>query len=315
MDDLLYQQVMTEGGWVDLSARAKWRLSGADRVRYLNGQVTQDVRAANQAETLYACVTNLKGKVEGDLFMHASTDRESLILDAEPGLQENLGLRLEKYIIADDAELVDITAEWMLWHVFGTRALASQDWAALGAEAGGYALRSNRFYVAGLDLWLPVGSTSAKKPEVPFLSDEEAETFRILQQVPRFPNELNPDSFPPEAGLETRAMSFTKGCYIGQEVLSRIKTTGRMPRQLIAWEAADAKTAVAMDDSIFAEKEQGTARSIGKVTSVTRHPQRGTLAGLGYVKQGSGAADSVLLVGDDMPRIDACIKICPSVNP
>lgn len=313
MDSELYERVMSVGGCVDLSARTKWRLSGADRVRYLNGQVTQDVRAANAQEALYACVTNLKGKVEGDLFIHATADGQSLILDTEPECQETLGMRLEKYIIADDVEMTDITGEWLQWHVFGQS--NGDSWA--GDATGGQVLRSNRFHVPGWDIWLPMGSSIQPflDAEVPCLSAADAEAFRILQQVPRYPNELNADAFPPEAGLEARAMSFTKGCYIGQEVLSRIKTTGRMPRQLIAWEAATAATEVAVEDNLFADPPDVPARSIGAVTSVTRHPVRGTLVGLGYVKQGAAKVDSKLLVGNDVPRIGASIRICPLVNP
>ena len=117
MDAELYQSLLAKGGCVDLSARAKWRLSGADRVRYLNGQVTNDVRTARADEALYACVTNVKGRIEGDVFIHAEGD--SLILDAPEALRESLGMRLEKYIIADDAVLEDITDEWRLWHVIG----------------------------------------------------------------------------------------------------------------------------------------------------------------------------------------------------
>jgi folate-binding Fe-S cluster repair protein YgfZ len=63
MDEALYQTILSQGAWVDLSARAKWRLSGADRVRYLNGQVTNDVRTARADTALHACVTNLKGMI------------------------------------------------------------------------------------------------------------------------------------------------------------------------------------------------------------------------------------------------------------
>lgn len=300
MNSDLYQKVLNEGACVDLSTRAKWRLSGADRVRYLNGQVTNDVRRVSETEALYACVTNLKGKIEGDVFIHASAGGESLLLDAEPALRDHLGARLEKYIIADDAELADVTEEFCLWHVFGSPDL----------EPG---VRAARFGVSGMDYWLP--ADAAFTPPLPVLTAAEAEDFRILLGIPRYPNELNSDVFPPEAGLEARGMSFTKGCYIGQEILSRIKTTGKMPRVMVGWEAQAPDTAVAAGEGLFMVDESGAAKAVGVITSVARHPSRGVLTGLALVRQGAAAPDSVLLVGSDVPRIAASIKTLSLVHP
>ena len=114
----VFQAISTQGAAVNLSSRAKFRLTGGDRIRYLNGQVTNDVRRVKTDATLYACVTDVKGRIAGDVFIHATDD--ALFLNAEPGLRETLGLRLERYIVADDAELTDVTDEWQLWHVWGS---------------------------------------------------------------------------------------------------------------------------------------------------------------------------------------------------
>jgi len=296
----LYEQILTEGGCADLSTRAKWRLSGGDRVRYLNGQVTNDVRQATAQAALHACVTNMKGKIEGDVFIHSSTDGHSLLLDAAAGLREALGLRLERYIIADDVLLEDVTEEWALWHVFGPAV------SALPLDLS--AVASNRYGLPGVDLWLPasgfIPTTACAK-----LTATEVETFRILQHIPSWPGELNLDTFPQEAGLETTAMSFTKGCYIGQEVLSRIKTTGKMPRELIAWEAVDADMIVQVGESIHTDA--ASTKAAGVVTSVARHPVSNRLVGLGFLRHGVAVRDSILLVGGAVPRINATIKISP----
>lgn len=264
----IYRQIEAGGGVINLSRRAKFRLTGNDRVRYLNGQVTNDVRPANSRETIYACVTDLKGRIVGDVFVHA--EEGSLVLDAEADLREVLGPRLERYIIADDVELTDITDEWQLWHVFGP--------AAANPVPDALCLSSQRLGIAGLDVWLPAG---APQPtfSAPELSPEDFESYRILLGIPRYPNELNVEAFPPEAGLDERAMSYTKGCYIGQEILSRIRTTGKMPRTLVQW-------------SSEAPVSPGTAwtvdgRTIGHITSVTPHPQDGRFVCLGYVRQGT----------------------------
>lgn len=269
-----YPSLATTGAVVNLSSRAKWRLSGADRVRYLNGQVTNDVRTARSTDALYACVTNVKGKIEGDICIHASPDGQSLLIDAPADLRDHLGMRLERYIIADDAVLEDITEEWQLWHFLAPAKPASEEGHSLS--------NSTRFHLPGFDLWLPAPSAA---PAAETLDAEAAETLRILQKVPAYPNELNNDTFPQEAGLETQAMSFTKGCYIGQEILSRIKTTGKMPRQLIAWTAAEGAhlqtTEALLDDS---------GKEIGTLTSLTQHPVTRQPTGLAFIRQSAAEA-------------------------
>lgn len=283
----LWQRLQAEGGWLNLSGRAKWRLSGPDRVRYLNGQVTQDVRQADARRALHACVTNAKGRIEGDVFVHAAPDDASLLIDAPAGLRESLGARLGRYLIADDAELEDVTEDWQLWHRFGP-----------GANDDG--LEANRMACAGRDFWLPA---AAPAPVVEPLTDDEAETLRILRGVPASPQELHGEVFPQEAGLEAEVMSFSKGCYVGQEVLSRIKSTGRMPRELAVWVAESGEPA----PGAALWLPDGTRA--GLITSGARHPVEGRSQGLAFVRQGLVSPDSQLLVGDAMTSISASLRI------
>ena len=286
----LFTQLTTQGGCVDLSSRAKFRLTGADRVRYLNGQVTNDMRRVTADEALYACVTDAKGRIAGDVYVHV--DGDTLLIDAEPELREALAARLERYIVADDVVLEDVTDEYRLFHVFGT---------SVGVKA-------TRLGVLGADVWLPSDGSMPPAPSS-LLSPEDFETFRILQGIPRWPNELGGDVFPQEAGLETRAMSFTKGCYIGQEVLSRIKSTGKMPRELIRWQARSAGAVVEAGDELWLGD-----KVIGRVTSQTVHPVLGVRAGLAFIKQGAAALDSILLAGKGTPSIEAAIDISAFVK-
>jgi len=262
-------QITAHGAAVNLSSRAKFRFTGTDRVRYLNGQVTNDVRRAGSKETLHACVTDAKGRISGDVFIHATPD--ALLVDAELGLRETLSQRLERYIVADDVVMMDVTDEWQLWHVFnGDESSQDPSWV----------LKSCRYGRDGFDMWLPAADAAPDLGSIPILSNEEAETWRILQRVPRWPNELNADTFPPEAGLMERAMDFNKGCYIGQEILSRMKTTGKMPREMIAFES---DTELKPGDPILTDKPVGT------VTSFTLNPLTKSGVGLGMVRQASAS--------------------------
>ena len=309
-----FEQVEEAGAWVNLAQRAKWRLSGADRVRYLNGQVTNDVRKAAGKTSIYACVTDVKGRIVGDVFIRETPDGESLLLDAEADLREALGTRLERYIVADDVLIEDVTDQWRIWH----RAPAVKAGTALDplGLSGGLKYETWRFGGTGLDCWLPADAFGAEVPEfvlatpqAPCLDPSEAEILRILRGIPRWPAELGAGAFPPEAGLEARAMDFTKGCYIGQEILSRMRTTGKLPRELVRWEAAGGSTPIRAGEQLFREDAGGAWTAIGRVTSVAVHPVTLQQTGLAYVKQGSADALSRLLVGEDVPRIEARVNI------
>jgi folate-binding protein YgfZ len=299
----LFQAIEAGGGCVDLSSRAKFLLTGADRVRYLNGQVTNDVRKATRQEAIYACVTSAKGRIEGDVFIHATPDGAGLLLDAEADLREPLGLRLEKYIVADDVTLTDVTDDWKLLHVFGPATSTAESWLASAGESNPR-IESSRFGVPGADLWLPASSTLNWGGAM--LSAEDFETLRILRGIPRWPHELNAEVFPQEAGLEEKAMDFSKGCYIGQEILSRIKMTGKMPRVLVRWTARNAEVSMGGDTglpALYYEDENGARHEAGKVTSAARHPLLDRWVGLGYVRQNVAQAHSVLLAGEGAPNM------------
>jgi len=291
----LFQQIEQQGGVADLSTRCRFKLSGADRVRYLNGQVTNDVRRANSTSALRALVTDVKARIIADIFIHATDD--ALYFDAEGEAQEMLFARLERYIIADDAVLEDVTAQWQQWHVFGPAAERHR-----GSPA---ALDCTRLAMPGVDLWIPVGE-AAPVFEATTVSTDDFETLRIVHGVPRYPNELNQDAFPAEAGLEESAVSFTKGCYIGQEIISRIKTTGKMPRTLVSWTAEDdASPTLGMELALPESPE----KTIGIITSVAVHPVSGRSSGLAFIRLGSAEVDSRLLARGEPPTLAATVKL------
>ncbi len=313
----LFEHIEAHGAAVDLSARAKFILIGEDRVRYLNGQVTNDVRAATPDAALHACVTNAKGRIEGDVFIHVSqAGGQGLWLDAEEGLREPLAARFERYIISEDVTLKDKTEAWKLWHFLGEARMHAP---LPDQVVAGGVVTASRFGEEGLDVWLPASETVWLPPSVKVLTPDEAETLRVIRGIPRWPNELNPEAFPQEAGLERRSMSFTKGCYIGQEVLSRIKTTGKMPRRLVRFTAsavqeADALAAALAEAAPLALFSGGAdePKAAGTVTSIVRHPGLDRPAGLGYVRHGLEAGDSLLLGSESPLRIFAKVDISPT---
>lgn len=204
-----------EGTWTPLTERAVFRLTGPDRVRYLNGQVSNNVSKDLETEAIAACLCTLKGKVEALVWI--SSDGDSLIIDGELSQREQLFTRLDRYLIADDCELHDLTGEISLIHHFS-------------ATAPG--ITSRRSLTKGKDLWI-------KKDDAPPFSEDKritSEAFeqsQLLAKIPKAGLEITANEFPAELGLDSWAVDFHKGCYLGQEVISRIESVGRAKRSLL----------------------------------------------------------------------------------
>ena len=258
---------------IDLSNRAKIRVTGADRVRFLNGQLTNDLREAKPGQTTYACVLTAKGKLCADLF--ATPIEDAFLLDYHPALREMLPARLEKYAIADDVEFSDQTDEFCLFHT-PTPELPGT------ILPEGIVSQSNRFGIEGYDLLVPVTLKSVVpqllKENV--LQPEDVEVFRIERGIPEWGHELNEDVIPNEAGLDQRAISYTKGCYVGQEVISRLKSLGHVNRRLYGVQLIEGSL-LTSGDKLLNESGQQT----GFVTSAARSEQLGVWIGLAYVKR------------------------------
>jgi folate-binding protein YgfZ len=202
------------GRWFPLAERAIFRLTGPDRVRYLNGQVTNDVAGPLHHEAIAACLCNIKGRVEA--LVHISADGDSLILDGEIGQREAIHARLERYLIADDCEIRDETGHYRLVHHF---------------IEGGPGVKSRRLAVDGYDLLLACDAPDPFPPGQR-LEDADVALLELLALVPRAGREITGEEFPAELRLDETAVNFHKGCYLGQEIISRIESVGKVKRRL-----------------------------------------------------------------------------------
>lgn len=202
-----------EGRWIEVPDRCVFRLSGPDSVRFLNGQVSNNVAGPLHEKAIAACICSLKGKVESLVWI--STVGEDLIIDGELKQRESLFNRLDRYLIADDCELFDETGEWRLIHDFRHQ--------AEGVE-------SRRLSLPGRDRWLR--DENFIDPDNATISPDEWSLLQIRSGVPESGLEITGDEFPAELGLDGWAVDFHKGCYLGQEVISRIQSVGRVKRAL-----------------------------------------------------------------------------------
>jgi folate-binding protein YgfZ len=263
-----------------LSARALWRFRGPDAPRYLNGQLTNDVTRLGEDEGCSAAVCTAKGRMEGDVFVAKHGD--DFYLDADGSLRESLGARLEKYLIADDAACEDVGDLWSLSHVFGTKPVT--------APATGFVVSRERFGVAGHDVWMPGPGAFVAGETV---DADVVETLRLEKGIPLWGRELTTTTLPPEGGPHLiAAISYTKGCYVGQETIARIKSVGHVNRTLVFLRA---------DSSHFpaaGEKLMDGEREAGAVTSAGFSPRLERGIALGYVQRALAADGTVLQAGD-----------------
>ncbi|HEX3855665.1 MAG TPA: glycine cleavage T C-terminal barrel domain-containing protein [Verrucomicrobiae bacterium] len=313
-------------GVIDLSFRSRICLTGADRVRFLHGQVTNDVKKLRTGEGCYAVITTAKGKMESDLNIFALADE--LLLDFEPGLTEKIAKRLEKFIVADDVQIVDVAAHYGLLSVQGLKAQEAVRALNLFPEIPTQQLGSikisdatlGEIYLAnnprldgtqgragsplpavgahgvtrptnfGFDLFIPNNSLGAVADKLIAAAKQIGgracgwtafETARIKAGIPRFGVDMDETNIPLECGIESRAIVYNKGCYIGQEVINRIHSVGHVNKELRGLHLANDLSALAVrGDKLF-----HAGKEVGYVTSAVKSPTLNANIALGYVRR------------------------------
>jgi tRNA-modifying protein YgfZ len=260
----------------DFSERAKFRVNGADRFRFLNGQITNDLREATEKNAVEACVLNAKGKLNGHVFLSALG--ESFLVDAEPDLRDTLRARLERYVIADDVQIEDVTDEFSLFHVLGNESPLIDQSRIVSVR---------RFAEPGWDIWTEAAQRDAVRQKLlstfVFIDSNAAEVMRIEQGLPRWGRDLMEEIIPIEANLERRTIDYQKGCYIGQEIISRIKMSGQTNKRLCGLISLH-DTPLQQRMRLFGSSAPG--KEAGWITSATHSERLGKQIALGYVKRG-----------------------------
>ncbi len=271
------------GGVVDLSSRVKLIFTGADRVRYLNGQVTSNVQKLVAGQTQPACVTTAKGRLCAEAVITATAG--ALFVDADESLRASLPPRLERYIIADDVTLEQCPDEIRLLHFLGEK----PEWlGAAPSESLPGLCATTRYGRPGWDWWADAGTVAARWPDIEsrvvVLDETLSELLRIEAGIPRWGRELHEDTLPPEAGLDRTHIDYHKGCYIGQEVISRLKSVGHVNRQLAGF-VSTSGAPLSAGSSLFVPGAED--RSVGTLTSVAHSFALEKPIALGYLKRGS----------------------------
>jgi folate-binding protein YgfZ len=288
-----YEIASTTCGLVDRSERGKLALSGAEAKEFLQGQVSNDIERLVPGSGCYAAFLTPKGKMLGDLRV-LDTGSE-LLLDTERVALQELFNMIRRFSIGFDVELHKRTVESGLLSLIGPGAgelvsgLPSEEHAHRLVSLGGVSARAIRTDV-GIDLLCDAGDIEALKAAagVPEVSEEVAECVRIERGRPRYGIDLDDSVIPQEAGLNERAVSFTKGCYVGQETVARLFYRGKPNRQLRGLRLSAKASA--------GDRLDADGRDVGQITSVTCSPTFGSI-GLALVRREAPLGTTVK-VGD-----------------
>jgi folate-binding protein YgfZ len=304
-----FTSLLSGCGIFELSHRAKISLSGNDRVRWLNGMITNKVRDLPAGQGIYAFVLNPQGHILGDLY--AYNRGESLLLDTDQSQTEKLLGIFRKHIIMDKVELVQMDdrlteigiAGPKVREVLGDAGFELQELAPLQfveitwQDVSLSIVRSDNPAVECYEMWLTpehvtlVWDALTNAGATP-VSPTALELFRIACGIPRYGQDIRERDLPQETE-QVRALNFNKGCYIGQEIVERIRSRGAVHRKFTGFEVQGPLPTIGA-------KIQSEGKDVGEVTSAASLPLPSgeRSVALGYIRRESATPRQQLQAGE-----------------
>ncbi len=284
-----YEGLSTAAAWIDLSNRGKIRVTGEDRARLLHAMSTNDIKNLPAGEGLYTFFLNDKGRILGDAYVY--NFGESLLLDTEPETTDKLREHLDKYIIADDATLEDETEQWAEIGLEGPKSVecaAALDVSppekkySVRQSSNGFAARTASTGTEGVRIFMPLDEkdTFIRRLEtlnVPKASVEEARIVRLENGVPRYGEDIS-ERYLVQETQATHAVHTNKGCYLGQEIVERVRSRGQVHRLLMPIRI---KSATPFPSGT---KISSDGKDIAEITSSAYSPRFGEVVALAYVR-------------------------------
>jgi aminomethyltransferase len=303
-----FQALMSGCGVYDLGSRAKISLAGGDRVRWLNGMVTNNIRDLAQGHGVYGFLLNPQGHILGDLY--AYNLGESLLVDTDQSQVEKILAVFDKYIIMDDVEVADISDKMTAIGVAGPSAgeclrragidvpaLETLQFVELSWQQVSLTLvRGDNPLVGSFELWLaPENQGSVHealvKAGAKSVGTTAVELLRIAAGIPRYGADIRERDLPQETEQE-RALSFVKGCYVGQEIVERIRSRGQVRRKFSGFDVQGALPTLGT-------KIQADGKDVGEITSAASLPWAtgDRLVALGYIRRETATPGKLLDAG------------------
>lgn len=264
-------------------ARGTLSVTGSEAKTWLNGLVTCDVSKVEPGRGAFGLVLNKQGKIQSEVEIVAA--EEGLLVGVSAGVAERLLATLDKFLVMEDAELSDVSAEylWADFHGLGAAAQAEAAAKLCAGTASGirYSSEASATLVFERDQLLELERFVERTPALRRASDADWEALRIAQTLGRFGVDFGEADNPHEAALDRRAVSWSKGCYLGQEVVCMQDMRGKLKRRLVALSLDGTADAPAVGSAVTATD---SGEAVGELTSVARHPLTGKLLALARVK-------------------------------
>ena len=325
-----YAAVRSTAGLIDLSYRGLLQVTGPDRLSFLQGMLSNDLRTLEPFTGQHATLLTQQGKVIADVRVLCAMN--SFYLDFLENLKETILAHLNRYLVADEVEITDRSNEYGTLSVQGPqsetllRKLVGQaefpeqplQHAMVNVEATNICMvHASHTGETGFDLIAPIASLPAiaqrltaigKGFSAVWVGEEAQEILRVEAGIPRYGVDFTEDNLLLEVGLDN-AVSFNKGCYLGQEVVERIRSRGHVNKKLVGLSLEGQESASPGDVITVADK------AVGTITSSVHSPAVGKPIALGYVHKDYWEPDTRVGVNHQGISIGARVADLPFVRP
>lgn len=288
-----YEALRNGVAWLDLDSRGRFYAKGEDRARLLHAMSTNQIEQMKPGNGVYTFFLNAQGRIVSDAFVLCLDD--ALLLDTEPESHQTLMQHLDKFIIADDVTLEDARKSLA---VIGVEGPGAADLQLSGAVKAPFAVTGVGFrlyvspaekadWIAKLEAAGAVGATA-----------EEQKVVRLERFHPRYGDDITEKNLVQETQL-LNAVSFSKGCYLGQEIVERVRSRGQVHRMLVPL-YLDSAASLAKGTPVMAGET-----AAGELMSSAFSPTLGKSVGFAYVRGEHASVGSQLRVGDAPAEVAA----------
>ncbi len=291
-----FHALLSESGVYDLSSRSRISLTGSDRTRWLNGMVTNNIRDLAPGHGVYAFLLNPQGHILGDLY--AYNRGESLLVDTDHAQLDKILAVFDKYIIMDDVEVSNLTGQLSGFGIAGPK--SSEVLRAVGfnipelkplqfaettwQQSSVTLVRGDNPSVESFELWLSPGDVEKAqqallKTGAKPVGTAALDLLRIASGIPRYSVDIRERDLPQETEQD-RALNFSKGCYVGQEIVERIRSRGQVRRKFTGFEVNGQLPAAG-------SKIHVEGKEVGEITSAASLPlaKGERRVALGYIRR------------------------------
>ena len=293
-----YEALTAGAGLIDLAERTQLEFHGEDRAAFLHNLCTNDIRKLAPYAGCEAFVTTVQGKTLA--FVSVFSGPDSLVLETVPAQGEKLRQHFDKYLIREKVEITNRSNDWAGWLLAGRRAEDVLRSALSHGEIPAELMASSPATLAHTNIWIrrvdlagPIGflidcqrgdythvGSLLQKAGAHRCAHEAFEAARIESGFPLFGHDITENNLPQEVARDTRAISFTKGCYLGQETVARIDSLGHVNRTLVGLRYLQEHVPKPSATVLAGDEPVGT------VTSSTWSPKLNSPLALGYVRRG-----------------------------